>query len=154
DEGQDLARGHVEVDAVEGLGGPEGLAHAAHREARRGRYFSHFERAGATSSFISGWSLFSGVTMCTPGAMPRSPGSPLRWATIVFTPRYPIFTGSWRTSPWRWPSRRPCASLSEESKPTYFTLPAQPLSWSTRSMARVVDSFGQKIPSTSRPPSG
>ena len=48
----------------------------------------------------------------------------------------------------------PFASVSDASKPTNFTFPAQPLSSSTRSIASDVDSFGQKMPSTSRLPSG
>ena len=48
----------------------------------------------------------------------------------------------------------PSTRLADASKPTNFTLPAQPLSWSTRSVANVVDSFGAKMPSTPRLPSG
>ena len=51
-----------EIDAVERDGRAERLADAAHLEARRrgsGACRSHFERSGCSSSFISGWSMFS-----------------------------------------------------------------------------------------------
>ena len=63
-------------------------------------------------------------------------------------------TGSCRTSASTRPSRSPLARLSELSNPTKRTLPAQPLSCSTRSIAKLVDSLGQKIPSRASRPSG
>ena len=45
--------------------------------------------------------------------------------------------------------QRPWTSLGELSKPTNLTLPASRASWRARSVPKVLDSFGQKMPSTS-----
>ena len=52
------------------------------------------------------------------------------------------------------PSRSPLTRFGEASKPTNLTLPAQPLSCSTRSSANDPDSFGVKMPSMPSEPSG
>ncbi len=88
DERAHLPRGHGEVHAVHRHGGAEHLAHAAHLEARRtGRYFSHCDRSGLSSSFISGSAMFSAVAMCTPVSMRCSTGCPWMCDTSVLTAR-------------------------------------------------------------------
>ena len=78
DERAHFAAGHGDVHPVERHRRAERLADAAHLEARRpARYFSHFLRSGCISSFISGVSIVSRVTMRTPVSMRRSTFAPL-----------------------------------------------------------------------------
>src|SRR6267143_1206436 len=144
-----------EIDAVERDGRAERFAHAAHLEPRRRAYrFSHLSRSGCSSSFASGSFMCSRVISRTPVSIRFSTGLPLMCDTIVFTPRYPMLTGSCRTRPSMWPSAIPLASVSVASNPTNLTLPALPLSCSTRIIASVGDSFVVKMPSTLGRPSG
>ena len=88
DERAHFSARHGDVHAVERHRRAERLADAAHLEARRsGHCFSHFFRSGCISSFISGVSIVSRVTMRTPVSMRRSTLAPLMWSTRVFTPR-------------------------------------------------------------------
>src|SRR6185369_13247912 len=90
DEGDDLPRRDLEVHAVEGRRGRERLGDAPHLQARRGSGgygFSHCERSGWSTSFISGLSMFSFVARRTPVSMRLSTGCPLMCATRVLTPR-------------------------------------------------------------------
>ena len=83
-----LARPDGEIHAVQRHRGAERLPHAAHLEARRGgQFFSHRARSGCRSSFASGSFMCSRVTSRTPVSIRFSTASPLRCATIVFTPR-------------------------------------------------------------------
>ena len=113
---------------------------------------SHFLRSGWRSSLIAGSSMFSLVTSRAPVSMRASTFSPRRCAAhrldgeVAHVERVlddePVDVRRLRA---------PRRASSELSKPTNFTLPASPAFWSARSMPNVVDSFGQKMPST--PPS-
>src|SRR6185503_21106230 len=95
DERAHLASVNRQIDAIERNGRAESLPDAEHVEAWLGDYgFSHRERSGWRSSFMAGSFILSRVASCTPVSMRFSTGSPLMCATRVFTPRYPIFTGS------------------------------------------------------------
>src|SRR6185295_13223480 len=149
DQPADLSRGDRQLDAVQRHRGAESLADAVHPEAKR-----HFFRSGSSSVLISGVSMLAFVATWTPVSIRFSTGCPLRCATIVFTARYPMLTGSCTTSPSMPPSRSPLTRFGDASKPTNFTLPAQPLSCSTRSIANDPDSLGVKMPSIASEPSG
>src|SRR4029078_2931432 len=151
DEAADLSRRDRQIDAVESDRRAEGLADPAHQASRR---LAHFFRSGSSRAFISRVSMVSLVATCTPVSIHFSTGCPLRCATIVLTASSPLCTGSCTTRPSRPPSRSPLTRVRAASKPTNFTLPAHPLSCSTRSVAKVTDSFGVKMPSTDRLPSG
>jgi hypothetical protein len=90
DERDDLTPRDAEVHAIEGRRRRKGLGDAAHLQARgrgAGYGFSHCERSGWSTSFISGLSMFSFVATRTPVSTRFSTGCPLMWATSVFTPR-------------------------------------------------------------------
>ena len=82
-----LTRTHREIDSVEREGRPIALRDPVDLQPLRHWPTRYLSIGGWVSSFISGVSIDSGVTRTTPVSMRFSTGLPLRWSTIVFTPR-------------------------------------------------------------------